>query len=874
MYIREGFDDDRGLDALDRLSEIDIYNRRRRLLDNSAINAGDEKYLDDIYRVDGNNITNGDDGKPYNDEPRSQRHNSVPYTSAVPGSGRGAMINPNDIDSIQLGHIVAEEAERKQKARADKELAWQKVRLLLLEEEEKASTSIDTTSKSLDSARGGTVEDNIDTVKLLDSMARPGGDEFSYNRSVSSDVDAAPIVDSSLAQSQVSSDTTASTVSGSEVKEVKDLPPQKFARHIDRMGNKISKFLSRGQASDDEGNDMIKSRRYPPHSKHEPFVARKSSVRLALLATLEQLDKPPNSKHEPFVAGKSSVRLALLATLEHVGRTCQRTDLSEASMTRIASHLAAIDQIARDDMFKKNRQQRRRSSSTQWSTSENDSSDEKDFRDAVPQTADDLAFRSAPPVIVETLQARILPTVLNSFKAFDAAKDLGDTITAFKNLVNDCGLSGVQVDEPWHIYYHIKAAVYSKLSFRHKQLFKLLDARFNLNVYKQKPAAQIRVCIIGAGPVGLRAAVETALLGGHVVLLEKREQFSRENMLHLWPWVVQDLVSLGAKVLFPQFCKSNSYFHISTRQLQLILLKVALLVGVTVSPSTDFDSIAPPGLEENGGKPFYTVVTQPQIPMVEFTAVLGASGTNDKLADPAGINRFAFCRKEALGIVCYFPNLGTSDEMKAKEFSWTAQKKHPMLEKLREVGLDLENVVYYRGEMHYLVMTPKRQNLLDLKVVNENRSSSTDLVMDDNVNMSTLHEFVKNIVDFAGIPRKTDFSRVSLFDFSSLTRADKAASILTSHGKKLYVGLIGDSLLEPVWHENIGAYRGFMSALDGVWMVTQIGKKTDEQLLADREAAYQVLQRLSERNREEMQKHVRKYTVDPKSRYTVQFPLV
>ncbi|EEY61773.1 uncharacterized protein PITG_13712 [Phytophthora infestans T30-4] len=571
------------------------------------------------------------------------------------------------------------------------------------------------------------------------------------------------------------------------------------------MGTKISKFLNRGQASDDECNDSQKSRRF----------------------------------HERFVAGKSSVRLALLATLDQVTRTVQRRDLSEASMVQISALLTSIDQIAREDMNNKNDQHKRgfrRLSSSQWRKNGN---------------------------------APIVPTALNSFKAFDAAQDLGETLAAFSNLLNDCGLNGVKVDEPWHVFFHIKAAVYSKLSFRHKQLFKLLDARFNLDVYTRKHAARKRVCIVGAGPVGLRAAVETALLGGQVIVLEKREHFSRENMLHLWPWVIQDLVSLGAKVFFPQFGKSNSHFYVSMRQLQVILLKVALLLGVTIYPATDFESIVPPGLEESGGEPFYSVVTQPQIPTMEFTAVLGAAGTNDKLAKPAGINRFVYSDKEALGIVCYFPNLGTSDEVKAKEFSWTTQQKHPMLDKLRDIGLDLENIVYYRGEMHYLVMTPKRQNLRELHVVNEDRPSSTDLVMDDNINNSALYEFVKGIVDFAGIPRKTDFTRVSLFDFSSLTRADKAASILSSHGKKLYVGLIGDSLHEPVWHDGVGTCSGFLSALDSVWMVAQIGRDPDEQLLVDREAAYQVTMRVSNNHREDLQKNIRKYTADPRSRYTV-----
>ncbi|EGZ17859.1 hypothetical protein PHYSODRAFT_545333 [Phytophthora sojae] len=619
------------------------------------------------------------------------------------------------------------------------------------------------------------------------------------------------------------------------------------------MGTKLAQFLSRGQASDDEGSgDLFKTRRLKP---------------------------PSRSKHEPFVAGKSSVRMALLATLEQTLRTCQRTELSEDSMTRILSHLTAIDHITRDDMNKKNGQLKRgfrRLSSTQWSNhsrSTNDSSDhDKDFLPLpVEAPSELLSIPSAPSVITDSAQAKV---VQESYKAFDAAVDLEDTLAAFNNLVTGCGLNGIVVDEPWHIYYHIKAAVYSKLSFRHKQLFKLLDARLNLEVYKRKPATGKSVCIVGAGPVGLRAAVETALLGGHMVVVEKRAVFSRESRLHLWPWVVQDMTALGAKVFFSHFCKTSTYFHVSTRQLQVILLKVALLIGVKVHSSTDFESIVPPALEENGGNPFYSVTTKPQIPKMEFTAVLGASGTNDTLAEPAGINRFVYSSKEELGIVCYFPNLGTSDESKAKEFSWTTQRKHPMLDKLREIGFDMENVVYYRGEMHYIVMTPKRQNLLDRRVLSQNRPSATDLVMDDNLNEMALRELAKRVVDFAGIPRKTDFTRVSLFDFSTLTRADKAANILSSHGKKLYVGLMGDSLLEPLWHESLGICHGFLGALDAAWMVAQIGKKTDEQLLADRDVAYRLIQRLSGHRRDDLQKNTRKYTADPISRYMVHFPRV
>ncbi|KAG3049253.1 hypothetical protein PC121_g19009 [Phytophthora cactorum] len=549
--------------------------------------------------------------------------------------------------------------------------------------------------------------------------------------------------------------------------EVKEQPPQTFA-------SELAQFLGAGSVSDNESTSSKSSRSLAGYS------------------------------------GNTPTRWQLLATVEQVTKTCQRMELSDATMARVSEHLNSIDQIVREDVSC-HQSRSRRLSSTQAS---NDSSDSLDTYSVVD-------IPSSHP------RADVAATVRDSFKAFASGQDLRDTLRAFNNLVADCGLDGVKLQEPWHVYYHIRGAVYSKLSFRHKQLFKLLDVRFSLDVFKRRPCVNKRMCIVGAGPAGLRSAIELELLGGKVSVLEKRTKFSREDILHLWPWVVQDLASLGAKV---------------------VLLKVALLVGVKVCSATGFKAIVSPSPEENGGNLFYSIKTEPQIPIAEYTAVLGATGTNDVIAEPAGITRFVFSRNESLGIVCYFPNLETTDEMKTKEFSWTTRFGHHMLDKMRDVGIDLVNIVYFRGDMHYLVMTPKRQNLLIHGVVKQNYADSKDL--------------------------KDGLQRVNLIDFSQLTRADKPASIMASYGKNLYVGLVGDSLLKPVWHEGVGTCRGFLSALDSAWMIARIGRKTDEQLLADRQIAYQVVQRLSGHHRDEMQKNVRKYTVDPRTRYRVDFPHV
>lgn len=77
------------------------------------------------------------------------------------------------------------------------------------------------------------------------------------------------------------------------------------------------------------------------------------------------------------------------------------------------------------------------------------------------------------------------------------------------------------------------------------------------------PFPPVSQCLVlGAGPCGLRTAIELSLLGAQVVVLEKRETFSRNNVLHLWPYTICDLRGLGAKKFYGKFC-SGSLDHIS-----------------------------------------------------------------------------------------------------------------------------------------------------------------------------------------------------------------------------------------------------------------------------------------------------------------------
>ena len=88
-------------------------------------------------------------------------------------------------------------------------------------------------------------------------------------------------------------------------------------------------------------------------------------------------------------------------------------------------------------------------------------------------------------------------------------------------------------------------------TWKAQALWTKLDKRCAQKCYNRGKACQgTRVMIIGAGPCGLRTAIEAQLLGAKVVVVEKRDRYSRNNVLHLWPCNIQELRALGAKKFY------------------------------------------------------------------------------------------------------------------------------------------------------------------------------------------------------------------------------------------------------------------------------------------------------------------------------------
>ncbi|KAM9808213.1 protein-methionine sulfoxide oxidase mical3a [Neosynchiropus ocellatus] len=456
------------------------------------------------------------------------------------------------------------------------------------------------------------------------------------------------------------------------------------------------------------------------------------------------------------------------------------------------------------------------------------------------------------------------------FDSFVQASTCKGTLKAFQEL---CDHLDVKPSD-YRVFYH---KLKSKLNYwKAKALWAKLDKRASQKEYKKgRACANAKCLIIGAGPCGLRTAIELGFLGAKVVLLEKRDAFSRNNVLHLWPFTIQDLRGLGAKKFYGKFC-AGAIDHISIRQLQLMLLKVALLLGIEIHVNVEFKGLIEPPDEQDNERIGWRAEVHPRthpVNELEFDVIIGADGRRNTLP---GFKRKEFRGKLAIAITANFINRNTTAEAKVEEISGVAfifnQK---FFQDLREAtGIDLENIVYYKDDTHYFVMTAKKQSLLEKGVILHDYADTEMLLSRANVDQMALLSYAREAADFSTnhqLP-SLDFAinhygqpDVAMFDFTCMYASENAAMVRQRNGHKLLVALVGDSLLEPFWPMGTGIARGFLAAMDSAWMVKSWAQgKTPLEVLAERESIYRLLPQTTPEN---VSKNFSHYSVDPTTRY-------
>ncbi|XP_016103000.1 protein-methionine sulfoxide oxidase MICAL2-like, partial [Sinocyclocheilus grahami] len=417
------------------------------------------------------------------------------------------------------------------------------------------------------------------------------------------------------------------------------------------------------------------------------------------------------------------------------------------------------------------------------------------------------------------------------FENFVQATDCKSTLQAFNIM---CSYLELDPLEHSTFYSGLKSMV---TCWKAKALWGKLDKRASNKEYKNGKACEgIKCLIIGGGPCGLRTAIELAFLGAKVVVIEKRDTFSRNNVLHLWPYTIHDLRALGAKKFYGKFC-AGTIDHIRPGW--------RAEIRPADHPVADFD----------------------------FDVVVGADGRQNSLE---GFRRKEFRGKLAIAITANFINRNTTAEAKVEEISGVAfifnQKFFQDLK--QETGIDLENIVYYKDNTHYFVMTAKKQSLLDKHVIIHDYIDTEALLNSENVNQEALLAYAREAADYAThyqLPT-LDFAMnhcgqpdVAMFDFTSMCASENAALVRERFGHSVLVALVGDSLLEPFWPMGTGCARGFLAAFDTAWMVKSWAQSRNPlEVLAERESLYRLLPQTTPEN---IAKNLDFYTIDPGTRY-------
>jgi threonine dehydrogenase-like Zn-dependent dehydrogenase len=302
------------------------------------------------------------------------------------------------------------------------------------------------------------------------------------------------------------------------------------------------------------------------------------------------------------------------------------------------------------------------------------------------------------------------PEAIEAFKAYVDAESFPDALKAHGELLKHLNLSPDRFHE---FYPKFKSAIKEHLPFRYKEIFKIFSEKAKQKPYQGVPCENQKVLVVGGGPMGFRTAIETQLLGARTLVVEKREDFTRHNILKLWKFLIPDYKSLGVKKFVGRFC-SGAVNHIGIQSLQLFLAKVCLFLGVEI--------VAPVGLVhlvEPAGDLGWTAKFSPEgtaADNYEFDFVVIASG---KKVAIDGFNRRSLDAAMSIAVTANFKNNNTPEEKAVAEISGISKQYHMDFFKGMKTthNIDLENIVYYRGNTHYFVMTALRSSLIERGVI-------------------------------------------------------------------------------------------------------------------------------------------------------------
>lgn len=477
--------------------------------------------------------------------------------------------------------------------------------------------------------------------------------------------------------------------------------------------------------------------------------------------------------------------------------------------------------------------------------------------------------------------------IIHAFTTYQNAKDLQEIVSTFHEFLNVCGIP-LETNSS-ELYARIKEKLHETNFYSPNALLRILDTKFDSECYQiAEKQREVKAVVVGAGIGGLRTAIEFAFMKLDVTVCEKRAFFARNNALHIWHSSIEDLKDIGVKFFYPKFCV-GLINHVSIRQLQCAMLKVALFVGVKFTYNQEFVDIVPPASNETlwkvttkscsvdcGSEPSESQTAQ-ESSELSCNVLIGADGEASHVCEVFGIERKVFQGARAIGITCNFENTNTAEDTKLEEFGVMSIYNQDFFADLAQKDIELENLVCYKDETHYFVMTVKKESLLKRGIVRENSNTTTELLAHHNLDVDKLKDFAREVGESCKLPSNSPIAKtpmgtedIGIFDFSR--------KLISLHPEKfieppenntperiLFGILVGDALVEPFWPLGTGANRAILSSLDAAWSVKgYIEGKDPEQVIQDANYVYETMQSASP---DDLKPDFKHHTIDPHSRY-------
>jgi len=441
---------------------------------------------------------------------------------------------------------------------------------------------------------------------------------------------------------------------------------------------------------------------------------------------------------------------------------------------------------------------------------------------------------------------------------FRMAEDLDEIKKQFETILS---LTNTSPNSGINIYHQLMSN--SQGIYWCKELKSKIDSKLKqVDVNLLPEYRNQSIVVVGAGPGGLVTALESALMGARVTVIEKRTYIGRNNILHLWPYTVRYLNTLGAKIFYPKF-GVGGMDHIGTKQIQRLLIKINMLLGVKIYFGYSFQE-----LYKNTDQQILTRCN-PEIPNLPCTLLIGSDGVSSTVAKRYDFNRSTFVGTLCIGMTFNFKNKQTPEEIALREFAVASFYQPAFFKEIQDkYNIALENLVYYKGETHYFVMTIKKNSLIDRNVFKEVRTQISDLVECSNIKQDELLAIARDVATFVGVPVSNEIlynhmnkPDVQLFDFGERIQSEEASKLIEvfneckentsipsneepqvitdKNSSPVIVTLVGDALIEPFWPLGTGCNRAVLSALDAAWIIHELAiKKPFNEIIQTRQGCY------------------------------------